>query len=379
MSTAKNMKRNILITSVLFLAISVSGQTSVKTDSSATAYFPFPKVDRRIELLSIVFRLAGNPEYNDEVFKSYTTDIHNHFDKFREHELIRFTREIRDKNGIGYDAVMKMAIYIGQPPAFDPVVPFTRDIPEKRWGKENAEKFLILLKQFYSDADCDSFFNAHQELYRISEERYKSVYESVDLNWFKTYYGTEPKGSFNIIPALGNGGGNYGVKAELPDGSEVMYAIMQTGMFDSRGMPLYIAGFNLPTLIHEFNHSYVNDLQKKSDREIKDSGFKIYSLMSETMRRQAYGNWETVMNEGLVRASVIRYLVKHNSDISVARKQMMAEYGRGFFWITGLVDCLGEYENNRDKYPTLESYMPVIIDFYNREAGGIDKMFEIKL
>lgn len=378
MSIAKNMKRNILITSLLFLAIAVSGQTDLKNDISGTTYFPLPKVDRRIELLSIVFRLAGNAEYNDEVFKSYTSDIHNHFDKFRDNELIKFTREIRDRNGIGYDAVMKMAIYICQPPALDPVVPFTKEIPDRRWGKENAEKFLILLKQFYNDAECDSFFNAHEELYRISEERYKSVYESVDLNWFKTYYGTEPKGSFNIIPALGNGGGNYGVKAVLTDGSEVMYAIMQTGLIDRNGLPVYVASFNLPTLIHEFNHSYVNDIQQKSDKEIRDAGVKIYNLMSETMRRQAYGNWETVMNEGLVRASVIRYMIKHNSNIEVAGKQMMAEYGRGFFWITGLVDCLGEYERSRDKYPTLESYMPLIIGFYNREAGKIDQMFEIK-
>jgi hypothetical protein len=371
------MKGNIVIISLLF-SFEAFGQSTSNFSQTGTSYFPLPKVDRRIELLSIVFRLAGNMEYNDEIFKSYTTDIHKHFDKYNDHELIRFAREIRDKNRIGFDAVMKMAIYLEQPPKLNSIVPFTADIPDRRWGRENADKFLKLLQQFYTDAKCDDFFNAHKDLYRISEERYTSVYESIDLKWFTRYYGTEPKGSFNIITGLGNGGGNYGVKAVLPDGKEAMYAIMSTSSIDSTNIPVYDVNFNLPTLIHEFNHSFVNDIQLKYEKDLENSGVKLYDIVSEVMRRQAYGEWKTMLNEALIRASVIRYLMNHNSDISVAKKHLISEFGRGFFWIKGLVDCLGEYEKNRDKYPTLESYMPVIISFYNGVANDIDLMFEIK-
>jgi hypothetical protein len=368
------MKKNILIISLLF-SFAAFGQSTDNVSQTVTSYFPLPIVDKRIELLSIVFRLAGSMEYNDEIFKSYTSDIHKHFYKFSDHELIRFTREIKDKNGIGFDAVMKMAIYLEQPPSLNPIAEFTADIPDRRWGREYANKFLKLLQQFYTDAKCDYFFNAHKELYRISAKRYKSVYESIDLKWFTGYYGTEPRGSFNIIPGLGNGGGNYGVKAVLPDGKEVMYAIMQTSSIDSTNIPVYNVNFNLPTLIHEFNHSFVNDIQLKYEKDLENSGTKLYGIVTEAMRRQAYGSWVTVLNEALVRASVVR---NHNSDISVAKNQLISDYGRGFFWIKGLVDCLGEYERNRDKYPTLESYMPVIINFYNGVAGNIDSMFEIK-
>jgi hypothetical protein len=44
----------------------------------------------------------------------------------------------------------------------------------------------------------------------------------------------------------------------------------------------------------------------------------------------------------------------------------------------GLVECLGVYEKNRDKYHTLESYMPVLINFYNGVAKESESMFEIK-
>jgi hypothetical protein len=60
------MKRNFLVICCLLLSIAISGQPSDKVNQSGTSYFPLPKVDRRVELLSIVFRLAGNMEYNDE-------------------------------------------------------------------------------------------------------------------------------------------------------------------------------------------------------------------------------------------------------------------------------------------------------------------------
>jgi len=200
----------------------------------------------------------------------------------------------------------------------------------------------------------------------------------MDLKWFTRYYGIEPKGSFNIIPGLGNGGGNYGVKAVLPDGKEAMYAIMQTSSIDSTNIPVYDVNFNLPTLIHEFNHSYVNDIQKRYEKDLENSGVKLYGIVADGMRGLAYTELISMLNEALIRASVVRYLMNHNSDLAVAKKQLMSEYGRGFFWITGLVNCLGEYEKNRDKYPTLESYSPVIISFYNEVAGNIGLMFEIK-
>jgi hypothetical protein len=242
-----------------------------------------------------------------------------HFDKYKDHELIRFAQEIRDKNWIGFDAVMKMAIYLEQPPTLNPIVPFTDDVPDRRWGKGNANKFLKLLQQFYTDAKCDDFFNAHKDLYRLSEERYKNVYESIDLKWFTRYYGTEPKGSFNIIPGLGNGGGNYGVKAVLPNGKEAMYAIMQTSSIDSTDIPVYDVNFNLPTLIHEFNHSYVNDIQKKYEKDLENSGEKLYGIVAEGMRGQAYTDWKSVLNEAVDNDAKFG-----NSDITNLREGKMA-------------------------------------------------------
>lgn len=372
------MKKYILLIFGLFFSTVMFSQEPKTIDHDLLNHYPSPKVDKRTELLSIVFRLAGNFEYNDDTYRNYVTDIHNHFDKYKDHPLITFATELSNKNGVSYDAVMFMAIHLEQPPSLNPIVPFSSKIPERRWGQDNANKFVGLLKQFYVDAKCEEFFKEHEGLYKFAQEKFVPVYKALDINWYNQYYGVQPEGSLNIIIGLGLGGGNYGPKLIYPDGKEEIYAIMGTSSIDSTNKPFYTVDNYLPTLIHEFNHSYVNHLTKKYEKDFESSGAKLFDLVKAGMGSQRYTNWQTMMNEALVRASVIRYILKHNPDGKAAKSQLISEFGKGFFWIKGLVESLGVYEKNRNKYPTLQSYMPILITFYNEVAKESELMFEIK-
>src|SRR5262245_13191190 len=93
------------------------------------------KVDLRVELMSIVARLAGYEEYSSNEFKQYVGDVNRHFEKYRQHPVIQFAAKVRQSNGISFDAVMSMAVHLSPPPALTPRVPFTAQAPDKRWGK----------------------------------------------------------------------------------------------------------------------------------------------------------------------------------------------------------------------------------------------------
>ena len=149
-----------------------------------------PRVDERIELLSIVFRLAGAEEYSSTFFKRYTDRIEQHFLPYKEHEIIKFVQELRRTNGVSYDAVMSMAIHLNS--HLNPVVPLNDTIPDMRWGKENAKKFVRLLKKFYRESNCKEFFKANEELYNQTSESFYPVYKELDLHWYKSFYGKEP-------------------------------------------------------------------------------------------------------------------------------------------------------------------------------------------
>ncbi|WP_157698908.1 DUF4932 domain-containing protein [Bernardetia litoralis] len=81
-----------------------------------------PKVDKRVELLSIVFRLANSHEYSQNLFPKYVESIENHFGEFRSHDLIKYVKDELREDGIGFSSVMSMAIHITKPPNIKPII-----------------------------------------------------------------------------------------------------------------------------------------------------------------------------------------------------------------------------------------------------------------
>jgi hypothetical protein len=64
----------------------------------------------------------------------YTTDIDSYFGGFKAHPTVLLAKKLAAENGVGFDAVMAMAVYLSPPPSLRPLVPFTATIPESRWG-----------------------------------------------------------------------------------------------------------------------------------------------------------------------------------------------------------------------------------------------------
>ena len=83
-----------------------------------------PRVDERVELLSIVFRLAGNPEYSMNTFPKYSTEIDQYFALYTSHPGIQMAGALSARKGVSFDAGMSMAIRLSQPPELKPLSPF---------------------------------------------------------------------------------------------------------------------------------------------------------------------------------------------------------------------------------------------------------------
>lgn len=329
-----------------------------------------PKVDNRVELLSIVFRLAELREYNSERFGLYTEKIKKHFEPYKNHELIKFVKELIKTNDIGFDAVAFMAVSLDE--NLNPRIDFSDSIPDKRWGKENAYKFVKLLKEFYTDANCKAFFDENKNLYSEAENRFLPLYKQIDLDWYSSFFGNAPNEKFRIILGLGNGGQNYGPHVLLANNKREVYSIMGAWLTDSLGMVIFPEKEYFRTPIHEFSHSFVNYLVDNNIKALEESGKKLNEAVLEKMIRQNYGAWTTLMYESLVRASVIKYMKDHNySDMDVKR-EINSEKSRGFLWIEDLLNELEKYDRKRTEYPTLESYMPRIIDAFQTYPKKID-------
>lgn len=357
------MKAPLILLILISLSLAAPGQGNDR--------LPSPIVDKRVELVSIVFRLADCEEYSSKDNVKYVQAIHDYFDKFKDHPLINYVREIRNTHAIGYDAVASMAIHLKPVPSLEPIIPFSSTVPDARWGAEAATRFAVLLKQFYKDTDCNRFFQSNSGDYLIAEKQFYELFKELDVDWYYKYYGKSPNEHFNIIIGLGNGGNNFGRSIDLPDGSRKVYAIIGAGSFSEKGTPVFPSDAYLPTLVHEFNHSFINYLTEKYQTSLSQSGEVIFENERVKMNRMKYGEWKTMISESMVRASVIRYLIRHSADTLKADKELKKQLANGFVWMKELVGILGQYESQRKTYPTLESFMPKVVNFYDTLAPKI--------
>jgi hypothetical protein len=361
------MKRTLLIVLSLLIVQVLAGQIK-KTTLTLTP----PAVDQRVELVSIAARLAGYQEYSSDRYKAYALDIHTYFDKYQQHPLISYMREIRHSHAISYDAVMAMAVHLTPAPDLIPVVEFNRIAPEPRWGKAAALRFATLLQQFYKDTNAAAFFTNQQSRYQQAGLHFSKAIQPLDVSWFYRFYGAEPNSSFTVVIGLGNGGANYASTVDQRNGKNIQYAILGTWKFDQQGEPLYDSSVYLPGLIHEFNHAFVNELTTKYANELHIAGKILYQSDTVKMQQQGYGDWKVMLNESLVKSALIRYQMQHHFTPAMVNREIETQVSKGFVWIKKLTSLLGMYENNRQRYPTLDSFMPQLVKFYNITANNIN-------
>jgi len=333
-------------------------------------------VDPRVELMSIIFRLAGNPEYNQPNSKSpYADEVEAHFGKFRGHAVVETAQRLRARRGVSYDAVMSMAVHLEDTVSLREKIPFDKAPPrlDERWRLEEAREFLGKARRFVKETGFNEFVQTHAELYEAAGARMtEKLGERAYLDWFDSFFGARPKARFYVIVGMLNGGCCYGSGIRHLDGREEITPVLGVWEFDDQGIPV-IDDSIVPTVVHELCHSYTNALVDKHADELEPAGTRIFAHCAEVMKQQAYGNWKTMMYESLVRVCVVRYL-RASDGAAAARKEIREQHNRGFKWTGALSKLLAEYESNRERYRTFDAFMPKIVEFFNEHAGEYEEL-----
>lgn len=342
-----------------------------------------PYVDERVELLSSIFRLIEADEYSDKNNALYAEDIEKHFGSFKNSEFFTKLKKERNEDGLGYDAVMSMAVNLkiknGTLSLLDP----KRKSLDKRWKTEKLPAFLKDLNQFYKASKFNQFYKEHQADYQQAGKAFSdSVLVKLNQEWYPKFYGKQPNEDFKVVIGYGNGGGNYGPRVSQDNEKDQVYAIVSGGNFDGRTLT-YTSSY-APTLIHEFNHSFVNYLlgNPEYQRKLEKPGNQILEAVRKPMKDQAYGDWKTIINESIVRAAVIVYMKENHFSEKEIKAEMKEQLKRRFVWTPELVELLEQYQANRKEYPSLESFYPNIVAFFQLVAMNVNKMvsnYEVKL
>ncbi len=91
----------------------------------------------------------------------------------------------------------------------------------------------------------------------------------------RRFLGARPQASFTVVLGLLNGGCCYGPHYRLPDGKEELYCVLGVWKTDDDGLPIFEADM-LETVVHEFCHSYANEIVDRHADELKAAGEKLF-------------------------------------------------------------------------------------------------------
>ncbi len=331
---------------------------------------PNVRVDARVELMSVLFRLAGNPEYNRPGLPAYAAEVDEHFASFRDHAAVRRIRELRRTRGVSYDAPMGLAVHLADVDTLKGRLPW-QPRPARldgRWRPDELQAFLVNARDFVRESDFLAFYDSHRDLYdRAAERMQQAVTEGLDVGWFEDYFGT-PRSEMHVIIAMLNGPNCYGASFEDGDREEA-YSIVGAMLPTNDGVPS-CPPWLVPLLVHEFCHTYVNPVVYRRAAEIEEPARAVFARVEDRMRKMAYGNWQTMAHETLVRACVVRYTAQKRGPFA-ATMQMLEEQQRGFAWVPEVCALLEQYEADRERYPTLDGFFPRIVEFFEEYAASL--------
>jgi uncharacterized protein DUF4932 len=321
-------------------------------------------VDKRVELMSIVMRLAGAEEYGQAIASPYTTDVDATFKPFASHPAIAATKLLRERFGIAFDAPMHLAIHLDdqlQPRAVPDLV-----ANDQRWRGVDVAAYAAKLRDFAEVAKLDLFMAKHALYYRRVEDAFRARVDAEDpAGWFDAMFGARTGARFVVVPGLLNGGANYGPRATV-DGTLEMYQILGIYRADADGTPA-LDDETVATLIHEMAHSYINPVFDKHQADLAPAGRVIFPLVEKPMREQAYGDAVTMFDESGVRAITVMYLRdRHGAAAGVDAE--VDEVRRSFVWTPELAQLFQRYREHRDRFPTLEAFMPDVVGFFDELA-----------
>lgn len=112
------------------------------------------------------------------------------------------------------------------------------------------------------------------------------------------------------------------------------------------------------SLYHEFSHSMVNPLTQAHYEAVME----LHSLAEPLKPRLAamgYGEWDTMLNEHVVRAITIH--LSFGTDSQTQERTLIREEKFGFDYIRPIYTDIAEYASNREVYPHFGDFDPSIL------------------
>ena len=385
-------RANLEIVTLVALAVAVgckdSGKSQGARPAASLAARPETKpsagltglevaVDARVELFSIIFRLAGAPEYGRSVVTPYSVAVDEHFGKFADHSAVAAARDLRRSNSIGWDAPMTLAVYVDAT-TFAPSRPL-EPLPaglDQRWQGAKVDAFLAKVQDFAVASGFAEFLTERRMYLGAVEERFRVALAPHDIaGWLSAFFASDRRPTFVVVPGMLTGKMNYHAGSVDEAGSEVSYQIVMLEQVDGDGLPRPSTS-SVALVAHEMAHGYVNPVVEAHLGTLSAVAAPIFARVEPAMARAAYPSWKLMTFESLVRASTILFAeARLGSAQTIAT--LIEDEATGFLWVNDLADHLDERRTERGGRD-FSADIPAVVEFFaaleeSYQRGGLPR------
>lgn len=320
----------------------------------------------QVELISIVQAISKYPEVFDFLMakdsSEYKSEVLEYFSPYRYHPAVQMLNRLSMQPGmLNFSAPSNIMLLADRNLDLRSDLVTDDFVIKRAGGMDSLLKFLDLLKDFAVKSSFDSFYESHSNFYqKLAENVILNLGQINYINELENFYGQTQR-SYNIVlvPLYGHVG--YGNSLLLSDGERELYCTIGprgvSGTTPSFGDEDYLKYM----IRHEFSHPFVNPLTEKYWDRIRDFS-RNYLAIPEVARKSVCGDWQECINEFIIRA--ITTQLAYDESEKLGSEVYKKEKSRGVNYLDTVLISLRVYEAKRDKYPTFESFYPILLNSF---------------
>jgi hypothetical protein len=320
------------------------------------------KVDGRVELISILFHLAGGKGYI-AYDTPYRRAVDAWFAPHVNHPAVIASRELHDQHGISFNAPVGLAVFLDTRTLL-PIADLQKaEELDSRWKGAPVRDYLEKVRAFAGAANIHGFFQQEQPYINEVQKRMAAALANEKLDeWFQKTVVRDRPAEFVVVPGLLTGTWNYDAASHDSAGRQFVYQVVELEGVDAQGLPTPTR-LTTELVAHEMAHSYVNPVVERHADVLVQAAQPLYDREKAMMEKQRYPSPRIMVEESIVRALAV-FCTRDRVGPQSASELVHKDMAMGFYWLIDLCTWIAQQKSPLD----LEKLVPGIAKFFADEA-----------
>ncbi|MFD0749182.1 DUF4932 domain-containing protein [Mucilaginibacter calamicampi] len=234
------------------------------------------------------------------------------------------------------------------------------------------------LRSFYQMAKVGAFIQENTFFYQGALREVEKDIDAASFPALEKWYGkTFPAYQIYLAPGMPIPKGEDNYRAFAPSIMSAKGVIPAMVMSSDQMLPLEASlssykgfGFDNPGVTHfltrhEMGHSFVNPLIEAYTAQLRSDSVLFTPELREILAPHYIHDWYVCVIEHMVRLGEIRTAISMTNLQEAERLRRMHIYDEKCVLIPLLENEIKKYDENRRRYPSFESYLPVLIAYLN--------------